>query len=510
MERAQALLSGLYPPGTRGPSASRGLPPPLAINVSQMDRLLPEPEPAQPSAALLEQRALEGAIRQSEAFARKEAAMAPFAARVLRVLVLSGAIASARSLMAPDAAAVPAVAPTEESGPEEGGAEAEGSGGARELAAGLTAAAPRRVHWGRVTELLLCLHAHGLLPLLSGAARAAAALQGVADGAHGEDEGARRAAAKALREALPGWELRGAVGPLPAGVQLPHAAADADAAAAAADASGPPPAELTLTEADVDAAAAHAAWRWFRVLRTPRIAAIAMGTLARELLLAAARARAAAMGAAARGSRTLATGSGAAAAAEGAEGAAAACRSHDDRALCPPKLSLYSGHDATLVGLLSVFRLGAPDRWPRYGAALRLELLVRAGQEGEAAAYGVRFVLGGRVLAQLPGDPADDPYAAGAAAGEEEGPQRASERAGVLLHASSSSDSSSRHGPGSGTADKSGMEAVMPLDALLKAFGLEGEAAAKVVEPAPSDGRAPPGPSGRAGETLAASARDEL
>lgn len=140
------------------------------------------------------------------------------------------------------------------------------------------------IHWGKTAEVCKCLVAHGRLPTAAAAGRAAAADH--------------------------------------------HHAAHAG-----------------LSEADVAAVVQHGAWRWFRVLRHPRIAHFAMAPLAREIVDEAARVR------------------GAARSGVGRTADAAA-----------PRVRIFGCHDSTLIGLIGVLRLSAPAAWPPYGSALRVEL----------------------------------------------------------------------------------------------------------------------------------------
>mmetsp|Transcript_30107 Transcript_30107/g.70319 ORF Transcript_30107/g.70319 Transcript_30107/m.70319 type:complete len:733 (+) Transcript_30107:62-2260(+) len=419
IQSMQALLAGLYLPEER-PASREGF---VHIDVSDGARMLPDPEPESPGASLLRQRELESAVRQSEAFRLKEQAMAPLAKKLVEALVLSGAVGSKSSLFAPDHASAPAVAsPVPESLLD--------SHGGHE--AGEWVPKGQRVHWGRLIEVLGCIRAHGLLPLLSDAAETQQKQLALAQKA-----GLEKAAKVQI-----GWELRGSVGQ---GAEADTGAADTETVDSGAADSG----SVRVTEADVEAAITHGAWRWFRVLREPEIAMLAMGPLAKEMVLALYRQRAEAIRAARRariaGELLGAVGERAERAAE-AEG----CLRRTIRTglfPCQPKLTIYSAHDSTLVGLLSVFCLGAPDHWPTYGTALRLELVRNitnssisstaasstaahsAGKEGasdalsgalagalsgsaeEAQSYGVRFVLGGQVLAVLPDSVRQNPYA---------------------------------------------------------------------------------------------------
>jgi acid phosphatase len=70
---------------------------------------------------------------------------------------------------------------------------------------------------------------------------------------------------------------------------------------------------------------------------------------------------------------------------------------HDSEA--QPPVTVWSGHDFTLIGLMLAYKLEQPALWPEYGSFLKLELLqvshVEAGGETELV---VRFSLNGERL----------------------------------------------------------------------------------------------------------------
>jgi Histidine phosphatase superfamily (branch 2) len=104
----------------------------------------------------------------------------------------------------------------------------------------------------------------------------------------------------------------------------------------------------------------HAAWRWFEILRHPRLAFLAMSPLARLQLDYFAQ---------------------------------VVDRTNDDS----PRLTIWSAHDSTLIGLLCLYRLEKPAEWPEYASYLMLELLEETCQGG-GKQWWVRFSLNGQVL----------------------------------------------------------------------------------------------------------------
>ena len=115
-----------------------------------------------------------------------------------------------------------------------------------------------------------------------------------------------------------------------------------------------------LTEGDVLRASAVGAERWAALMRDSRIAELAMGDMAADIVTAA------------RG---------------------AATSGH-----VAPKLVVWSGHDSTLFGLLAVFALDAPVAWPPYAAQLVLEVLEETSGRERPCGWYVRFKLNGEVL----------------------------------------------------------------------------------------------------------------
>jgi hypothetical protein len=65
-----------------------------------------------------------------------------------------------------------------------------------------------------------------------------------------------------------------------------------------------------------------------------------------------------------------------------------------------PPVTIWSGHDFTLIGLMIAYRLEQPAAWPEYGSFLKLELLeVTTTAAGlESTDYVVRFSLNGERL----------------------------------------------------------------------------------------------------------------
>lgn len=121
-----------------------------------------------------------------------------------------------------------------------------------------------------------------------------------------------------------------------------------------------------LSEDDVKQASAAGAHRWTALMRDPRIAQLAMGHMAADVVSAACDAR----------------------------GATAA----KDSSMAP-KLVVWSGHDSTLFGLLALFALDAPVAWPPYAAQLHVEVLEEVdGWPGRARGWYLRFSLNGEVL----------------------------------------------------------------------------------------------------------------
>ena len=76
----------------------------------------------------------------------------------------------------------------------------------------------------------------------------------------------------------------------------------------------------------------------------------------------------------------------------------AACR-RDSNAPSAERLVVWSGHDSTLFGLLSVFALEAPATWPPYAAQMHVELLEECTGRERPRGWYVRFSLNGDALA---------------------------------------------------------------------------------------------------------------
>jgi hypothetical protein len=63
-----------------------------------------------------------------------------------------------------------------------------------------------------------------------------------------------------------------------------------------------------------------------------------------------------------------------------------------------PPVTIWSGHDFTLIGLMIAYRLEQPAAWPEYGSFLKLELLEVSDLESGETDYVVRFSLNGERL----------------------------------------------------------------------------------------------------------------
>jgi hypothetical protein len=63
-----------------------------------------------------------------------------------------------------------------------------------------------------------------------------------------------------------------------------------------------------------------------------------------------------------------------------------------------PPVTIWSGHDLTLIGLMIAYRLEQPAAWPEYGSFLKLELLEVSDLESGETDYVVRFSLNGERL----------------------------------------------------------------------------------------------------------------
>lgn len=111
----------------------------------------------------------------------------------------------------------------------------------------------------------------------------------------------------------------------------------------------------SITAEDQESLASHLAWRWFESLRHPRLSYLAMHKFAHAI------------------THTL--------------------KHHDEE----PPLTIYSAHDSTLIGLISVFRLEQPKSWPEYGSFLKIELLEKSNCDNEVEQV-VRFFLNGELL----------------------------------------------------------------------------------------------------------------
>jgi hypothetical protein len=63
-----------------------------------------------------------------------------------------------------------------------------------------------------------------------------------------------------------------------------------------------------------------------------------------------------------------------------------------------PPVTIWSGHDLSLIGLMIAYRLEQPAAWPEYGSFLKLELLEVSDLESGETDYVVRFSLNGERL----------------------------------------------------------------------------------------------------------------
>lgn len=96
-----------------------------------------------------------------------------------------------------------------------------------------------------------------------------------------------------------------------------------------------------ITTQDLDDVAEHNAWRWFALLGDKRLAAMAIKSLAKKMIL------------------------------NGEEAASGGSDSLESL----PLLHIFSGHDATLIALMCFFSIERPAVWPEYGSYLKMELL---------------------------------------------------------------------------------------------------------------------------------------
>lgn len=127
-----------------------------------------------------------------------------------------------------------------------------------------------------------------------------------------------------------------------------------------------------ITPEDREAISSHLAWRWFQSLRYLRLASLAMGKFAAEIMKS-------------MGPNTDS-----------------------------PRLTIYSCHDSSLLGLICVFQLETPARWPEYASFLRVDLLarkavVRNENNSQQNEFVLRFSLNGELLRSCwDGEPCDE------------------------------------------------------------------------------------------------------
>ena len=113
----------------------------------------------------------------------------------------------------------------------------------------------------------------------------------------------------------------------------------------------------TVTQEDVETVTKHVAWKWMESLKHPVLSKAAMWKFATTLVDDAKR-----------------------------------CRECNEG----PYLCIYSAHDSTLIGLISILQLEQPARWPEYASYLKMEL-IEEENETEGLLW-VRFSLNGDVL----------------------------------------------------------------------------------------------------------------
>mmetsp|Transcript_28044 Transcript_28044/g.66839 ORF Transcript_28044/g.66839 Transcript_28044/m.66839 type:complete len:451 (+) Transcript_28044:163-1515(+) len=113
----------------------------------------------------------------------------------------------------------------------------------------------------------------------------------------------------------------------------------------------------TVTREDVEIVSKHVAWKWMESLKHPVLSKAAMWKFATQLVDDAKR-----------------------------------CRECNEG----PYLCIYSAHDSTLIGLISILQLEQPARWPEYASYLKMEL-IQEEKETEEVLW-VRFSLNGELL----------------------------------------------------------------------------------------------------------------
>ena len=124
------------------------------------------------------------------------------------------------------------------------------------------------------------------------------------------------------------------------------------------------PAEITAEE--TEQISKHAAWRWFENLTDKRLIYLAMNKMSRTI------------------TETL-------------------LDSQSQR------LTIWSAHDSTLIGLLCAFRLQMPATWPEYASSIVVELIEASQASPERTELFVRFSLNGEQLnCEWEGEPVMD------------------------------------------------------------------------------------------------------
>ena len=124
-----------------------------------------------------------------------------------------------------------------------------------------------------------------------------------------------------------------------------------------------------ISEEDQEVVAHHAAWRWFQSFRHPRLVYLAMHRWMKCQL-------------------------------------DSLCQYENNKETSVP-VTIWSGHDSSLIGLLCAYRLAQPSQWPEYASYLLIELLERVemkdldndDQRDQKKELMVRFSLNGETLA---------------------------------------------------------------------------------------------------------------
>jgi hypothetical protein len=120
-----------------------------------------------------------------------------------------------------------------------------------------------------------------------------------------------------------------------------------------------------LTTEDQEAISKHAAWRWFENLKDDELIFLAMNKMSKTMT----------------------------------EILASYPSSSSEESTDSQRLTIWSAHDSTLIGLLCAFRLQMPAVWPEYASAFVMEL-IEVGTAGDSnkREYFVRFSMNGEQL----------------------------------------------------------------------------------------------------------------